>query len=255
MVCYPLQIIGDCTKYWALKCQRHLEKIFIRAVDAYFVGKNIYLNKSWWCLLCRRNMYSVGSQCRILSWERISFLGQQSEKTATSTLCRKQVASFFFPMLESSKNVLVRSFSTSMYASTLWCGFRTAHIHRLRVAYYFGCRALNHLSWQASVVSHKIQCEAPTFEAILRKNMHLFLERCKKPNKVWLRALMQSDCLHLSLFFEHYNRSLLCDWVPGRYSVCSFEDVCRPQRIRTSPGPGQGWILILPCDFRVLLWT
>ena len=40
-------------------------------------------------------------------------------------------------------------------------------------------------------------------------------------NNVWLRALMQSDCLYryLPLFFEHYNRILLCDWVPGCYSV------------------------------------
>jgi len=30
---------------------------------------------------------------------------------------------------------------------------------------------------------------------------------------------MQSDCLYSSLFFEHYNRILLCDWVPGRCSV------------------------------------
>ena len=39
--------------------------------------------------------------------------------------------------------------------------------------------------------------------------------------RLWLHALMQSDCLYwyLSLFFEHYNRSLLCDWVPGYSSV------------------------------------
>jgi len=30
-------------------------------------------------------------------------------------------------------------------------------------------------------------------------------------NNLWLRALMQSDCLYSSLFFEHYNRILLCD--------------------------------------------
>jgi len=30
---------------------------------------------------------------------------------------------------------------------------------------------------------------------------------------LWLRALMQSDCLHSSLFFEHYNRILLCEWM------------------------------------------
>jgi len=36
--------------------------------------------------------------------------------------------------------------------------------------------------------------------------MYLFLERYRKSNNAWLPALTQSDCLYLSLFFEHYNR-------------------------------------------------
>jgi len=40
-----------------------------------------------------------------------------------------------------------------------------------------------------------------------------------------LPALMQSDFLYSSLFFEHYNRILLCDRVLGHCSVCSFEGV------------------------------
>jgi len=82
---------------------------------------------------------------------------------------------------------------------------------RLRVAYNFGCRALYNLSWKAIVSSHQVQCNIPTFEALLRKNTHLFLERCRKSNNIWLRTLMQSDCLYSSLFFEHYNRILLCE--------------------------------------------
>ena len=62
-----------------------------------------------------------------------------------------------------------------------------------------------------SVSNHQVQCNIPTFEALLRKYKYLFLERCRKSNNVWLRALMQSDCLYSSLFFEHYNRILLCD--------------------------------------------
>jgi len=50
---------------------------------------------------------------------------------------------------------------------------------------------------------------------------------------------MQSDCLYLSLFFEHYNRILLCHWVLGRY--CLFEGVCIPQHIPTLPGIDQVW--------------
>ena len=78
-------------------------------------------------------------------------------------------------------------------------------MQRLRVAYNFGCRALYNLPWRA------VQCNITTFEAFLRKMVYLCLERCRKSNNVWLRALMQSDSLYLSLFFEHYNRILLCD--------------------------------------------
>ena len=109
------------------------------------------------------------------------------------------------------KNVLFRSFCTPMYASRLWCNFRKSCMQRLRVAYNFGCRALYNLPWRASVSSHQVQCNIPTFEALLRKYKYLFLERCRKSNNLWLRALMQSDCLYSSLFFEHYNRILLCD--------------------------------------------
>jgi len=35
-----------------------------------------------------------------------------------------------------------------------------------------------------------------------------------------LRAVVLSHRLYSSLFFEHYNRILRCDWVLERYSVC-----------------------------------
>ena len=63
------------------------------------------------------------------------------------------------------------------------------------------------------VMTHQVQCtsDIPTFQALLRKNMYLFLERCRRSNNVWLPALMQLDCLYSSLLFEHYNHILLCD--------------------------------------------
>jgi len=67
------------------------------------------------------------------------------------------------------KNVLFRSFCTPMYASQLWWNFRKSCMQRLRVAYNFGCRALYNLPWRASVTSHQVQCNIPTFEVLLRK--------------------------------------------------------------------------------------
>ena len=123
------------------------------------------------------------------------------------------------------KTVLFPSFCTPMYASQLWCNFRKSCMQRLWVAYNFGCRALYNLPWWASVSSHQVQCNIPTFEALLRKYKYLFLERCRKSNNVWLRALMQSDCLYSSIFIEQYNRILLCDWVIELRSVCSIDGV------------------------------
>ena len=61
----------------------------------------------------------------------------------------------------------------------------------------------------ADAHGRQVQSNIRPLEALLRKNVYLFLERWKKSNNTWLRALMQSDCLYSS--FEHYNRYLLCD--------------------------------------------
>ena len=100
-------------------------------------------------------------------------------------------------------------------------------------------------SIQPSVASECLQSSGSMqhsyLETLLWKNIYHFLERCRNSNNVWLRALMQSDCLNPSLFFEHYNRILLCDWVPGSCSVFSFEGVFMPQNFYTFPGLDQGW--------------
>ena len=102
------------------------------------------------------------------------------------------------------KNVLFRSFCTSMYASSLWCNFKKATMQRLRVAYNFGCRALYNLPRRASVSGHQVHCRIPTFDALLRKQVYLFLERCKKSNNAWVQALIQSVCLFRSPFFDRF---------------------------------------------------
>jgi len=69
-------------------------------------------------------------------------------------------------------------------------------MQRLRVAYNFGCRAQYNLPWRANVSIHQVQCNIPTFEALLRKYTCLFLERCRKSDNIWLHTLTQSDCLY-----------------------------------------------------------
>ena len=75
--------------------------------------------------------------------------------------------------------------------------------------------------------SHQVQYNIPTFEALLRKNVYLFLEWCRKSSNVWLRALTQFVYIRpysLNTTTAFYS----CDWVLGHCSACSFEGVsCR----------------------------
>ena len=53
------------------------------------------------------------------------------------------------------------------------------------------------------VMTHQVQCNIPTFETVIRKNMHLFLEKCRS-NNVMVACF---DAVRLFVFF----RILLCD--------------------------------------------
>ena len=88
--------------------------------------------------------------------------------------------------------------STPMYASQLsqWWNFRRSCMQRFRMAYNFRCRALGERV--LIIVTHQVQYNIPTFEAVLRKNMHLFLERCRRSNNVMVAWF---DAFRLFIFF------------------------------------------------------
>jgi len=159
-------------------------------------------------------------------WQR------HSETSAISILCSKQAVSLFFPMFKCSKK---RTFSFLLHN----------HV------------CISIMLWFQEGIHPEIACgsrgsmQHRTFEAFLQTNLYLFLERCRKSSNICLCALMQSDCLYSSLFFEHYNRILLCDWVLGRYSVnlstCAGHNAFLLHLALTRVGH-------LPCDFRDLPW-
>jgi len=74
------------------------------------------------------------------------------------------------------------------------------------------------------VMNHQVQRNIPTFEAVLRKDMHLFLERCRRSNNVMVACF---DAVRLFIFFlilwtlqPHYTlwlrvRTLQCLFVWG----------------------------------------
>jgi len=48
------------------------------------------------------------------------------------------------------------------------------------------------------VLTHQVQCNILTFEAVLRKNMHLSLERCRRSNNVMVACF---DAVRFFIFF------------------------------------------------------
>jgi len=151
-------------------------------------------------------------------WQR------HSETTAIKILCNEQAASLFSRCSNAVKNVLFCSFCTPMYASQLWCNFRKSYMQTLRVAYNLGCRALYTTcpgERLLVVMTHQVQCNISTSEAVLRKNMHLFLERCRKSNNVMAACF---DAVRLFIFFlilwtlqPHFTL-----WLSARTLQCFF---------------------------------
>ena len=117
------------------------------------------------------------------------------------------------------KNVLFRSFCTPMYASQLWCNFRKSCMQRLRVAYNLVAELYTTCPGERVLVASKFNVTFLPLRLCYVNTSTCFSKRCRKSNNVCLRALMQSDCLYSSLFFEHYNCILLCDWVIELCSV------------------------------------
>ena len=48
------------------------------------------------------------------------------------------------------------------------------------------------------IMTHQVQCNIPTFEALLRQNMCLFLERCRRSNNVMVACF---DGVRFFIFF------------------------------------------------------
>jgi len=71
------------------------------------------------------------------------------------------------------------------------------------------------------VMTHQVQCNISTFEAVLRKNMHLFLERYRRSNNVMFACF---DAVRLFIFFlilwtlqPHFTL-----WLSARTLQCFF---------------------------------
>jgi len=71
---------------------------------------------------------------------------------------------------------------------------------RLRVAYILDAELYTTCPGEQVfvVMTHQVQCNIPTFEAVLRKTMHLFLERCRRSDNLIVACF---DAVRLFIIF------------------------------------------------------
>jgi len=89
-----------------------------------------------------------------------------------------------------------------MYASQLWWNFgKVAYACKdcmwpiiLDAELYITCTGERVLV----LMTHQVQYNIPTFEALISKNMHLFLERCRRSTNILVACF---DAVRLFIFF------------------------------------------------------
>ena len=88
------------------------------------------------------------------------------------------------------------------------------------------------------VMTHQVQCNIPTFEAVLRKNMHLFFERCIRSNNVMIACF---DAVRFFILPYSLNTTTAFYFVTECSDIAVFVRlrVCMSQCIRTLPGLDQ----------------
>lgn len=107
------------------------------------------------------------------------------------------------------KNILFQSHCVSFYACQLWCRYKQSSYHRLRVAFNDAYRLVHHIPRWISVRENMVSNDITTFEAVLRKSMYSFVQRCYNSSNSWINRLINSDVFHKSQYLCHYAQSLL----------------------------------------------
>ena len=115
------------------------------------------------------------------------------------------------------KNYLFRIYCNCFYACQLWSNFKRSSYHRLSVAYNDSYRILHGIPRWISARKSQVHHNVLTLDALVRKNMWGFIERCAASSNAYIYSLMRSDVYYKSDYYLHCKLSLLCaseDYLP-----------------------------------------
>ena len=92
---------------------------------------------------------------------------------------------------------------TSFYASHLWSKYLCSSLNHLRVAYNDSFRLIHGLKRNVSARELQVKANIPTFDALQRKLIYRFIERCCLSNNVYVNYTVYSNFFYQSDYYKH----------------------------------------------------
>ena len=101
------------------------------------------------------------------------------------------------------KNILFNYHCTSFYASHLWSKYLCSSLNHLRVAYNDSFRLIHGLKRNVSARELQVKANIPTFDALQRKLIYQFIERCCLSSNVYVNYTVYSNFFYQSDYYKH----------------------------------------------------
>ena len=72
-----------------------------------------------------------------------------------------------------------------------------------------------------SVNEGLVAAAIPTFQALIRRNVYGFVQRCLKFRNNWIKSFMNLNSFCVSKYYEYYNRTLVMQSV-NKSVACTY---------------------------------
>ena len=102
------------------------------------------------------------------------------------------------------KNMLFRAHCCTLYASQLWCCYTCESYRRLRVSYSDSYRSIHGILRYCSVCQYQVEANVDTFDALVRKLLFRFMNRCHRSTTVFIHSLLHSCRFRCSKYVARF---------------------------------------------------
>ena len=102
-----------------------------------------------------------------------------------------------------------RAHCCALYASQLWCCYTHESYRRLRVSYNDSYRSIHGIPSYCSVRQYQVEANVDTFDALVRKLLFRFMNRCHRSTNVFVHSLLHSCRFRCSKYVAR-SIDLLC---------------------------------------------